>query len=164
MKRSLAVLLLVCAAGCGKHDAPPPTVVYSEHEGHSHERDKMMLADFGPHHAALTAHLSSKTGHELDVFIETGDEKHSPVPLNLESFTATAKTADGKERELKFEPTEMDERPGDPPGQCSHFVAKAPWLKPDAPLDVSAKLEWAGKVREVKWANFAPSKFAHHVE
>lgn len=163
MKHVVALLLLTVAIGCGKHDGKP-TVEREHAEGHSHERDKMMLADFGPHHAALTAHLSSKTGHELDVFIETGDRTPAPVPLKLESFRAKAQAADGREYELTFEPAEMEERKSDPPGHCSHFVAKAPWLKPDEPLAVTATLPWADKPRQVKWEQFVPAKFAHHVE
>src|SRR5207302_1437870 len=81
--------------------------------------------------AALTAHLSSKTGNELDIFFETADKDHKPVPLPLKRFTATAKTADGGEQVLEFTPAPKDERKDDPDGTCSHFVATASWMKPE---------------------------------
>ena len=101
MPRVMAVLfaaVVLSAPGCGGSGG-----VYSSGE-HSHERDRMLLADAGPYHAGLTAHLSSKTGNELDVFFETADKDHKPVPLPLASFTATAKTSDGGEQVLEFKP------------------------------------------------------------
>src|SRR5436309_1238842 len=128
-----AVAAVLFAAGCSQQSAGPPPVATahgsSADHGHSHERDKMMLADAGPYHAALTAHLSAKDGNELDVFFETDETPPKPVPLPFTAFTAAARRADGKEFELKFEPAPADERPKDEPaGVCSHFVAKAPWM------------------------------------
>ena len=165
MNRYLPVLLVVIAVGCGKHDAKIATERETGEHTHSHERDKLLLADFGSKmHAGLTAHLSSKSGHELDVFIEAANEAHSPTPLPLAKFTAQARTSDGKTHELVFEPTEMDERKDDPPGKCSHFVAKAPWLNPAEAISLTASIELDGKPREVTWSDFLPSKYAHHVE
>src|SRR4051794_28274024 len=107
MSRLLAPVGFVVAAaalGCGKG-----RLFESDH---SHERGKMMLADVGDnkkYHAALTAHLSSKEGNELDVFFETADEKHSPVPLALDKFTAVAKQSAGQEYVLEFKPAPKDE-------------------------------------------------------
>ncbi len=168
MKTTLAFTILLTASfafGCGSRDPKPATHREAEEHGHSHERDKMLLADLGKkHHAALTAHLSSKTGNELDVFLETADEAHKPAPMPLTKLTAKAKTADGKEYDLTFEPSEPDERKDDPPGKCSHFVAKAPWMKPTDTLSVSATIEIDGKPQTVEWKDFNPKKYAHHEE
>src|SRR5262249_2202765 len=131
--------------------------------GHSHERGKMLLADAGKHHALLTAHLSKKDGNELDVFFETDEKEPKPVALPVESFTAQARTARDELHELKFEPAPPEERPrGEKPGTCSHFVAKAPWMKADDVLYVAAKAQIDGADVTVRWKDFNPKKFAHH--
>ncbi len=133
-------------------------------EGHSHERGKMMLADAGKYHALLTAHLSAK-GNELDFFFETvADKPPKPVTLPLKSFTAQAKTSDGRLEKLEFEPAPLDERKDDKPDTCSHFVAKAPWMKADDDLYVSVKLTLDGAEESIRWRNFNPKKYAHHEE
>jgi hypothetical protein len=123
----------------------------------------MRVADAGPHHALLTAHLSKKGEHELDVLFETADEKAPKlVALPLESFTAQATAGGGDPHELKFEPAPADERPKDEkPGTCSHFVAKAPWLKPDDTLLVVAKVSIEGKTVTVRWKDFDVKKYSH---
>ena len=163
--RDLTAGLVVAAlaAGCGGGAGPvASTSREAGGHGHSHERGKMLLADVGPYHAALTAHLSSKTGNELDIFFETADADPKPVPLPLAKLTATAITADGKQYELAFEPSEPDERKDDPPGKCSHFVAKAGWMKPDDVLSMRATVEIDGTPRRVGWKDFNPKKYAHH--
>jgi hypothetical protein len=149
--------------------APGPTTATADNvHGHSHERGKMLLADAGTkHHALLTAHLSSKDGNELDIFFETADEKNpQPVALPMESFTAQARReADEEVHELKFECAPPDERPkGEKPGTCSHFVAKAPWMKPGDNLYVVAKVRVDGDDVTVRWKDFNPKKYAHHEE
>lgn len=121
-----------------------------------------MLADAGHYHAALTAHLSQKDGNELDVFFETPDAEHKPVPLPLAGFTATAKAADGKVHALTFEPAPKEERKGDPDGKCSHFVAKAGWMKSTDALTVTVPVVINGKPVTIEWADFNPKKYAHH--
>jgi hypothetical protein len=152
-------LLAVALIGC---TAKKPATFQSDDHGHAHERDKMMLADAGPYHAALTAHLSQKDGNELDVFFETTDTPPKPAPQALEKFTATAKTADGKEHRLDFEPAELKERKDDPAGKCSHFVAKAPWMKAEDVLSVAATATIDGKPALIEWKDFNPKKYAHH--
>jgi hypothetical protein len=156
MMRSLLLLAILAAAGCGGGEGD----VYTS-DGHIHERDKMMLADAGAHHAALTAHLSSKTGNELDVFFETADKDHKPVPLPLKSFTATAKSSDGGEQLLEFTPAPKDERKDDPDGRCSHFVATASWMKADQAITVVAVVEIDNKKELIEWKSFTPKKYAH---
>lgn len=131
-------------------------------EPHTHERGKMMLADAGPYHAALTAHLA-KDGNELDVFIETDNDA---VALPLANIIAKAKrSGDTQEYKLIFEPAPPDERPkGEAIGTCSHFVAKAPWMTRVDMLTVVAEVEVKGKLRKVIWGEFSPLKFAHHDE
>jgi hypothetical protein len=148
-------VLISLVGGCGGGGG-----VYSS-GGHTHERDKMMLADAGPYHAALTAHLSSKTGNELDVTFETADKDHKPVPLPLTGFTANAKSADGGEQILEFKPAPKDERKSDPDGLCSHFVASAAWMKPNDRLTITAIVEIDGKKERITWENFNPKKYAH---
>lgn len=165
MRRAAAAALATLAAAlCGCPDRKPPATFQSEPHDHAHERDKMLLADAGPYHAALTAHLSSKDGNELDVFFETTDAPPKPVPLPLAKFAATATAADGTKHALEFEPASKDERQGDPEGKCSHFVAKAPWMKPDDVLTVSATVAIDGKPTAVEWKDFNPKKYAHHVD
>jgi len=156
-----AVFAFAAFAVCSCTVKPTGTFKSEEH-GHSHERDKMLLADAGPYHAALTAHLSSKDGNELDVFFETTDDPPKPAALPITKFKAIAKTADGKEHALEFEPAEKDERKGDPEGKCSHFVAKAGWMKPEDVLTVTATVKIDGKDTTIEWKNFSPKKYAHH--
>jgi hypothetical protein len=162
----MLILVSLIAAGCSPQPATPPAPVTargSSDEDHVHERENMMLADAGPYHAGLTAHLADD-GNELDIFFETVDKEPKPVALSVKSFTATAKRAgDGQEFELTFEPAPAEERPKDEPdGLCSHFVAKAPWMKPDDVLTVTAELTIRGKIHTVEWKDFSPKKYAHH--
>lgn len=161
---ALFSITLLAAVLCGCQKEKPPATFHSEPHEHMHERDKMLLADAGPYHAALTAHLSAKEGNELDIFFETLTEPVKPVPLPLAKFTATAKTADGMTQPLTFEPAPLEERKGDPEGKCSHFVAKAPWMKPDGMITVIAAVKIDGKPTTIEWKNFNPKKYAHHVE
>ncbi len=165
--RPLATMLFVAglaALGCSSPTAPPtPTAATakSEGHGHSHTRDKMLAADVGKLHGWLTAHLSHQDGNELDIFFETEDGKPAPIPVA--SFTAKVeRVGDPKEHELVFEPAPMDERAGDPPGACSHFVAKAPWMARDDVLTVRAEVELEGKPRKATWRGFEVKKYAHH--
>jgi hypothetical protein len=145
-------LFVIILAGCGGGDG----------HGHHHERDNMLLADAGRYHAALTAHLSAQHGNELDIFFETARRQPKPAPLPLDVFTAMATTSDGQVHELRFEPAEPSERQDDPAGQCSHFVARAWWMKPDDKLTIVAQLPIDGKEVTVQWKNFEPQKYAHH--
>lgn len=133
--------------------------------GHSHERGKMLIADAGTYHFLLTARLA-KAGHELDLFIETPVSKDpQPVALELESFEAQATTDEGESQTLTFEPAPPEERPaGEKVGTCSHFVAKAPWMKPEDDLLVVAKFTVDGKELVARWKDFNPKKYAHRVE
>lgn len=166
MSVRLVTLMLfgVFTLGCGTRDPKPATHREEGEHGHSHERGKMKLEDLGPYHAGLTAHLSSKEGNELDILIETADAAHQPVPLPLAKLIAKAKSADGKEHELLFEPTELNERKDDPPGKCSRFTAKVAWMKADELLTVTSTIEIDGKTHTVEWKDFNPKKYAHFEE
>lgn len=163
-RTALVPLVILSAALCGCQKEKPPAIFQSEPHGHSHDRDHMKLADVPPYHAALAAHLSTKEGNELDIFFETTDDPPEPVPLPLAKFAATATAADGTMHALEFEPAPKGERQGDPEGKCSHFVAKAPWMKPDDVLTVSATVAIDGKPTAAEWKDFNPKKYAHHVD
>lgn len=133
-------------------------------EGHSHERGKMLIADAGSMHALLTAHLS-KDGNELDIFFETPVSKDpQAVAIAIESFEAQATSGDGDPQTLTFTPAPADERPADEKVGCSHFVAKAGWMKPGDSLLVVAKFMLDGQEVVARWKDFVPQKYAHHVE
>jgi len=134
-------------------------------QGHSHERGKMLIADAGPCHALLTAHLA-EAGNELDIFLETPvDKDPQPIAIADMPFEAQATTGDGDSQTLTFEPAPAAERPaGEKAGACSHFVAKAAWLKPDDELLVVARFTIDGQEVVARWKKFVPKTFAHHVE
>ena len=170
----LVSFLLLAHTGCtDSRPATPPTTetkpaaTGSGGPGHSHERGKMLLADVGrKYHALLTAHLSPK-GNELDIFFETADDQNPiPVAIPVEPFTAQAKVSGEEQpKELKFEPAPKAERPmGEKPGTCSHFVAKAPWMRPDNTLNIVVFLTLEGERYRVTWEQFNPKKYAHHEE
>ena len=132
---------------------------------HSHERGKMLIADAGPMHALLAAHLAA-TGNELDIFFETPvDKDPQSVAIATESFEAQATAGEGESQTLTFEPAPAEERPsGEKSGMYSHFVAKAPWMNPDDELLVVARFVVDGKDVVARWKDFNPKKYAHHVE
>jgi hypothetical protein len=125
----------------------------------------MLIADAGKYHALLTAHLA-KSGNELDLFFETADEKNpSPVALPVQALTGHARAEGGDPHELRFECAPADERPaGERAGVCSHFVAKAPWLKPTDRLTVVVRVPLEDGTYRVEWKDFDPKKYAHHEE
>lgn len=186
--------MLLLVAGCGgtsstpakpaKPVAPPAQADHADHKrgdrashndadhnegevahGHSHERGKMLIADAGAVHALLTAHLAA-AGNELDIFFETPvDKDPQPVAIAVESFEAQATAGEGESQTLTFEPAPAEERPaGEKTGTCSHFVAKAPWMKPEDDLLVVAKFTVNGEEVVGRWKNFNPKKYAHHME
>lgn len=133
--------------------------------GHSHQRGHMLITHASDGHVLLTAHLAA-AGNELDIFFEDGDDDPPrPLAIGAEPFMAQARAGEGEWRELKFECAPSDERPGDePPGKCSHFVAKAPWIEAADTLHVKAKVKIAGAEETAEWKSFAVAKYAHHVE
>jgi hypothetical protein len=163
--RRLTPFALLLALGCGQVTPPPvkPAANPAHEEDDNHSRDGMMIEHAGPYHAALTTHLSEKDGNELDLFFETlRDAK--PVPLAIPKIAAKAKRAgDDKEYDLTFEPAPAAERPKDEEaGKCSHFVAKAPFVKPTDTLTVTLKVTIRDKERTVTWENFDVKKFRKH--
>jgi hypothetical protein len=166
MSRVLVAVALagfLAAVGCNKKT--DGTVASGSSGGHDHDHDAggKMLEDAGPYHAGLTAHLSEKEGNELDIVFETQEKKDpKPVPLPITKIVAKAKReGDPKEYELTFEPDDPKERKDDPPGKCSRFTTKAPWMKPDDKLTVTATVEIEKMPRDLVWKNFVPKKFSH---
>jgi hypothetical protein len=141
-----AVVLAVGLAGC----LQPPG-----------DGEKLMWAAAGKHRAGLSAEFSNKTGNELIVVFETADPDRAAAPLPLTGFTATAKASDGGEQVLEFKPAPKDDRPGDPAGKCSRFVASAGWMKPDDTLTITATVEIDGKKERIVWSEFHPKKYGH---
>src|SRR5262249_8658169 len=133
--------------------------------GPSHERGQKLPPDARTEYPApLTAPLSPHAGNELDIFFETTEEKNpQPVAFHLESFTAQCRTGEDELKELKFECAPPNERPrGEKPGTCSHFVARAPWMKPTDMLYVVARIKLNGEEVTIRWKDFNPRKYAHH--
>ncbi|HUR54667.1 MAG TPA: hypothetical protein VMZ71_11080 [Gemmataceae bacterium] len=156
-------LLAAAALGCGDKPAATQPVAKGGGDGHDHgdhDRGKMKLVDAGPYHAGLTAHMS-KDENNIEIVMETQDKEPKPVPLSQLSIMARVERAGDKTYDITFEPGPKEERKGDPDGKCSRFEAKAPWMKPDDKLTVTAKIEIAGKVREVTWEDFNPKKYNH---
>jgi hypothetical protein len=166
MSRVLAAVALaglLAAVGCNKKTDNPTGAGRSDGHGHDHDDGDKMIEDVGPYHFGLTAHLSEKEGNELDIVIETQDKKNpKPVPLPITKIAAKAKRdGDPKEYDLTFEPDDPKERKDDPPGKCSRFSAKVPWMKPDDKLTVTTTVEVEKKPYTVEWKDFVPKKFAH---
>ncbi len=169
MRRLLFAATLAALAGCSTQTAPttPATQKLATEGGHDendHDHGKAMAAHLGKHHALLTAHISSKTGNELDILIESTDKEPQPGALPLTKLTGTLKLGDA-EYPLTFEPAPADERPqGEAAGTCSHFVAKAPLLKPDDTVTVTVETELDGRKRKATWKNFNVKKYTHHAD
>ena len=166
MSRYAVLLSALVLCGCFNDPKSAPTAFKSDSHDHdhAHERDHKLIEDAGRYHAALTAHLSQKDGNELDLFFETISKTPKPQALPLSKFTAVARTATGQEHKLEFEPAPAEERKGDPEGKCSHFIAKAAWMKPEDVLAVTTTVPIDGKPTLIEWKNFGVKKYAHHAE
>ena len=170
MRTFFLLTALTTLAGCSTGPVPPTPATqklaqeHAHDDGHDHARDKMMIGHLGKYHAGLTAHLSAKDGNELDVFIETIADEPTPVALPTVTITGTARRG-AEEFALTFEPAPADERPkGEAAGTCSHFVAKAAFLKPTDTLTVVIEVEIDGRKRKCTWKNFDVTKFTHAAE
>ena len=171
MRTFLLLAGLTALAGCTDtaptNPATPATQALPQEkghdEGHDHSAGKMMISHLGKHHAKLTAHLSAKDGNELAVFVETID---NPTPVALPTLKLTGVARRGAEEfPLTFEPAPADERPtGEAAGTCSHFVAKAAFLKPTDTLTVVVEVELDGRKRKCTWKEFEVAKFTHAAE
>ena len=161
MGKTLAFAFVVvgisAVAGCA---GSPPAHAHNPGD-HNHDRGQMMIASDGFIDALLTAHLSSKTGNELDVFVEKAG---SPLALTTTELRATAEV-DGAVEPLAFECAPAEERPsGEREGTCSHFVARAPWVRPGQPIRVVTTLPLRRGDIEYVWRGFEAMRYAHHVE
>lgn len=156
---TFVIVGLCILGGC----AAPPVAAHAPHNpgDHNHDRGQMMIASNGVIDALLTAHLSSKTGNELDVFVEKAG---SPVALTTTELHATAEIGGGR-KDLSFECAPREERPQDErEGTCSHFVARAPWVRPGEPIRVATTLPLRRGDTEYVWRGFEAMRYAHHVE
>src|SRR5262245_60158352 len=122
----VAVSISVALGGCAAKTAGPPPHVHNASD-HNHDRGHMMIASNGVVDALLTAHLSSKSGNELDVFVE---KNGTPLALTTTELRARAEMG-GERKLLEFSCAPAEERPSEEhDGTCSHFVARAEWLRP----------------------------------
>lgn len=165
MGKTLAFVLvgLSVIAGCSQPSTPPKTAHAHTHNAsdHNHDRGQMMIASDGLVDALLTAHLSSKSGNELDVFVE---KSGSPLALTTTELSASVDVA-GERKTLAFECAPADERPTDErEGTCSHFVARAEWMRPGQAIRVETELPLRRGDIAYVWRGFEPVRYAHHVE
>ena len=163
--RTLAFLAALALVGCNQSkDREQSSATKKIHDHDADEDDHGdNVQHAGPYHAKLTSHLSEKEGNELDLHFETVGLTPKPIALALEKIAAKAKRAgDDKEYDLTFEPAPADERPKDEkPGTCSHYVAKAPFMKSTDILTVTMKIVIREKERTVEWKDFEVKKFGH---
>jgi hypothetical protein len=165
-------LLNLALLGCTSQSTPPTTTTAvtktepSTEEDSGHDSNNKKTAHLGKYHAQLTARMSSKSGNELEIFVETLGSPATPVALPLTKITGTARRdGDEKPMELTFEPAPSSVRPKDEkPGACSHFVAKAPWMKSTDTLEVVVQVELDGRLRKSTWRNFEVKNFTHHTD
>lgn len=164
-------LLISFLVACGGA-APPVTTTTAapaahahghDPSSHNHDRGQMMIASNGVVDALLTSHLSSKSGNELDVFVE---KNGAPLALNVTTLRMKARAAKGAEdKTLELACAPADERPANEAGgTCSHFVAAAPWMKNDDRLEVQVTLPLLSGETPYTWRRFDPLRYAHHVE
>ena len=164
--RILAFLAALALVGCTQSKDREQSPAAKQIHGHDHDDGddhEGNIEHAGPYHAKLSSHLSEKEGNELDINFETASVTPKPVALELKAISAKAKRAgDDKEYDLTFEPAPADERPKDEkPGTCSHYVAKAPFMKGTDILTVTMKVVIREKERTVTWENFDVKKFGH---
>jgi hypothetical protein len=165
MGKTLAFVLagLSVLGGCAASPPAPKPLTLHSHDAsdHNHDRGQMMIASDGFIDALLTAHLSSKTGNELDVFVEKAGV---PLALTTTELRATAVVGSARQ-ELAFECAPREERPqGERDGTCSHFVARAPWVRPGEPIRVATTLPLRRGDIAYVWRGFEAKRYAHHVE
>ncbi|MFO0935079.1 MAG: hypothetical protein U0798_01005 [Gemmataceae bacterium] len=177
MRKSI-VLCLFFSLGCSSSKDTPVTKTdpgsvastpstsstsstHKHDDSHTHEGNTV---DAGPYHAKLMSHLSEKEGNELDIFFESIASTPKAVAFEHKTLNAKAKRkGDDKEYDLVFEPAPADERPKDEkPGTCSHYVAKAPFMKSTDTLTVTLKIVIRERERTVVWTDFDVKKFGHH--
>ena len=162
-------LLAVVALGCAAPPAGPATTpaaappAHAHNPGdHNHPRGKMLMASDGTYNALLTAHLSAKDGNELDVFVEDKDGPHALAAKTLE---AVAQIGEGERKTASFECAPASERPArEAAGTCSHYVAKAAWMRVGEVLVVTMSLPVGDRAIAMTWRDFEARKYAHHEE
>ena len=172
-RHALLGALLTFAAACAAPAAAPPKTTVTggaphphahahDASDHNHPRGKMLLASDGTYNALLTAHLSSKDGNELDIFVE---DKDGPYALSAKTLAASARVGDGEKRVLSFSCAPANERPSnEAEGTCSHYVAMAPWMQKTDILRVETSLPVGEHGVALTWREFEPKRYAHHEE
>lgn len=177
-----ALVLPLALVGCGgdkdkndqKNEFKNEKKGQDGHDHSDHDRGQFKLEDVTlpgvkEAHAALTAHISKKGEHELEVVFETTDKEPKRIPVAITEMTGrvTRKTggkSDDKAYDLKFVPAPKEERKDDPEGKCSHFTAEARWMKPDDELTVTLNVPVDGKIKPTVWTGFVPKKYGHEAD
>lgn len=162
-------LCATVALGCAAPAAGPATTTAAAPPGHAHNpgdhnhpRGKMLMASDGTYNALLTAHLSAKDGNELDVFVE---DKDGPHALTAKTLEAVAQIGVGEGKAVSFECAPASERPANEvAGTCSHYVAKAAWMRVGEVLKVTMSLPVGDRAVAMTWRDFEARKYAHHEE
>jgi len=120
----------------------------------------MLCAEVGDTRFWLTSHLESKGTNELDLFIS--DAKNNPRTITADKLAAEIAIGDTK-NQATFEPAPAEERPkGEKGNSCSHFVAKAAFMKATDTLTATISVPVAGKTQSVTFSGFDVKKYAHH--
>lgn len=64
---------------------------------------------------------------------------------------------------MTFDCAPANERPAtEPQGTCSHYVAKAPWLRVGENLRVETMLPIGDRAVPMVWRDFEAKRYAHH--
>jgi hypothetical protein len=161
---ALSIMRLLVLTGCAGGSQLGASAAPHDPTSHNHDRGHMMIASNGVVDALLTSHLSSKEGNELDVFVE---KNGAPLALTTMRLEAKAKPGgtDAKDRSLVFSCAPLEERPAnEPAGTCSHFVARAEWMRAEDRLEVATSLPLLSGDVAYTWRSFDPRRYAHHIE
>jgi hypothetical protein len=118
----------------------------------------LLVTRDGGYDALLSAHLSAE-GNELDIYLQKSGGDGQPAALPDRAFGARIV---GRDVQVRFECAPAEERPPtEPEGQCSHFVARTPWMRSDETLDLRTEVAVNDASLTFAWQGFRPDRYAH---